>query len=162
MRIAIGSDHAGYVLKAEIACWLVEQGYQVRDLGTGNAEDSVDYPDFARAVAQAVAAGECDLGIAICGTGIGVSITANKVPGVRAAVCTDTYMARMSRQHNDANVLCLGGRVVGIGLALDIVAAWLSASFEGGRHARRVAKYEPAATPNFKLQTSKSEDVESG
>lgn len=155
MRIAIGSDHAGYMLKTEIARWLVAQGYEVRDWGTDNAEDSVDYPDFARAVAQAVAAGECDLGIALCGTGIGVSITANKVPGVRAAVCTDTYMARMSRQHNDANVLCLGGRVLGVGLALDIVAAWLTAAFEGGRHARRVAKYEPLEAQTSKLKACK-------
>jgi ribose 5-phosphate isomerase B len=91
-------------------------------------------------VAQAVTGGECDLGIAVCGTGLGVSITANKVPGVRAALCTNTYTARMSRLHNDANVLCLGQQVVGIGLALDIVAAWLQASFEGGRHVRRLAK----------------------
>ena len=142
MRIAIGSDHAGYALKAEVARWLAERGYAVRDLGTDDADTSVDYPDFARSVAQAVAGCECDLGIAVCGTGLGVSITANKAPGVRAALCTDTYTAHMSRLHNDANVLCLGQQVVGIGLALDIVAAWLQASFEGGRHARRLAKIE--------------------
>jgi len=155
MRIALGSDHGGYTLKAEIARWLEERGYEVRDFGTDNANINVDYPDFIRPVAQAVAAGECDLGIALCGTGIGASIVANKVPGVRAALCTDTYMARMSREHNDANVLCLGGRVIGVGLALDIVATWLEASFQGGRHARRVGKIEPSETPNFKAQTSK-------
>jgi len=140
VHIAIGSDHAGYNLKSEIARWLAERGYAVRDLGTDDADIPVDYPDFARAVAQAVTGGEKDLGIAVCGTGLGVSITANKAPGVRAALCTDTYTARMSRLHNDANVLCLGERVVGIGLALDIVAVWLQASFEGERHARRLAK----------------------
>jgi ribose 5-phosphate isomerase B len=143
MRIAIGSDHAGYELKAAIVDWLATRGYDVEDEGTDSADARVDYPDVARSVAQAVADGECQRGIVICGTGIGVSMMANRVVGVRAALCTDAYMARMSRQHNDANVLCLGQRVLGVGLALDIVAAWLEASFEGGRHARRVAKITP-------------------
>jgi len=141
-RIALGSDHAGYALKSEIAAFLADLGFEVLDLGTEDGQHSVHYPEFGRAVAQTVAGGSCDLGIAICGTGIGVSIAANKIRGARAALCTDTYMARMSRQHNDANVLCLGGRVLGTGSALDIVAAWLKAEFEGGRHATRVAMFE--------------------
>jgi L-threonylcarbamoyladenylate synthase len=143
MRIAVGSDHAGFELKSAIAEWLVAQGYVVADKGTESASVRVDYPDISRSVAQDVADGECQRGIVVCGTGIGVSMMANKVAGVRAALCTNVYMARMSRQHNDANVLCLGERVLGSGLALDIVAAWLEASFEGGRHARRVAKMMP-------------------
>ena len=142
MKIALGSDHAGYALKSEVAAFLADLGYDVVDLGTEDDRHSVHYPEYGKAVAQAVASGTCDLGIAICGTGIGVSIAANKVHGARAALCTDTYMARMSRQHNDANVLCLGGRVVGTGLALDIVASWLKGEFEGGRHATRVAMFE--------------------
>jgi ribose 5-phosphate isomerase B len=114
----------------------------VRDEGTESATARVDYPDVARKVAVSVAQGESDLGIVVCATGIGVSIAANKVAGARAALCTDPYTARMSRRHNDSNVLCLGARVVGVGLALDIVAAWLEAPFEGGRHARRVVKIE--------------------
>jgi len=141
-RLAIGSDHAGYELKAEVARWLGEQGYEVRDLGTDNPDDRVDYPDFGRSVAKAVASGDCELGIVVCATGLGVCMAANKVRGVRAALCTDPFMARMSRQHNDANVLCLGERVIGRGLALEIVASWLEASFDGGRHARRVAMLE--------------------
>ncbi|HIQ05198.1 MAG TPA: ribose 5-phosphate isomerase B [Anaerolineae bacterium] len=135
----MGSDHAGFSLKQEVVAWLEAQGYEVSDLGIDSLE-SVDYPDFARPVAEAVAAGKADRGILICGTGIGMSMTANKVPGIRAALCTDPYMARMSRLHNDANVLCMGGRVVGVGLALDIVETWLATEFEGGRHARRVGK----------------------
>ena len=142
MKIALGSDHAGYALKSEVAAFLADLGYDVVDLGTEDDQHSVHYPEYGKAVAQAVSNGMCDLGIAICGTGIGVSIAANKVHGARAALCTDTYMARMSREHNDANVLCLGGRVVGTGLALDIVAAWLKGEFQGGRHATRVAMFE--------------------
>jgi L-threonylcarbamoyladenylate synthase len=142
MRIAVGSDHAGYRLKAEVAGWLAKQGHDVQDLGTDNSEDRVDYPDFGRSVAQAIAAGDCELGIVVCATGVGVCMAANKVRGVRAALCTDPYVARMSRQHNDANVICLGERVTGSGLALEIVASWLDATFDGGRHARRVAMIE--------------------
>lgn len=138
--LAIGSDHAGFELKAEIVKYLTEKNIPFKDFGTCDAVTSVDYPDFGLAVAEAVAGGEFDKGIVICGTGIGISITANKVPGIRAALCTDTYMARMSREHNDANILALGDRVVGKGLAVDIVDTWLKASFAGGRHATRVDK----------------------
>ncbi len=139
MRIAIGADHGGYELKQQIAKFLTAQGHQVQDFGTHSLE-SVDYPDLAAPVAHAVAAGEAGRGIVICGTGIGVSIAANKVRGIRAAVCTDCYMARMAREHNDAQILCLGGRVLGTGSALDIVQVFLSSEFLGGRHARRVGK----------------------
>lgn len=138
-KIAIGADHGGYELKNIILEHLRQAGYTVEDFGT-NSPESVDYPDYAYQVARGVAAGDYDLGILICGTGIGMSIAANKIVGVRAAVCGDTYSARMSRLHNNANILCLGGRVVGPGLALDIVDVWLSTEFEGGRHARRVEK----------------------
>jgi ribose 5-phosphate isomerase B len=138
-KIAIGADHGGYELKNIILEHLRQAGYTVEDFGTHSPE-SVDYPDYAYPVARGVAAGDYDLGILICGTGIGMSIAANKIVGVRAAVCGDTYSARMSRLHNNANILCLGGRVVGPGLALDIVDVWLSTEFEGGRHARRVEK----------------------
>lgn len=139
MHIAIGADQGGYELKQEIVEFLVAEGHDALDLGIHELK-SIDYPDIAQEVASAVAAGETDRGIVICGTGIGVSITANKVPGIRAALCTDCYMARMAREHNDAQVLCLGGRVVGSGLALDIVRIFLTGEFEGGRHARRVGK----------------------
>lgn len=139
MIIAVGCDHGGFDLKEAVIEVLRQEGHEVRDFGTMSRE-SVDYPDFARAVAGAVAAGEAGLGVLMCGTGIGVSITANKVPGIRAALCAEPYSARMARQHNDANVLCMGARVVGPGLAQDIVRAFLSARFEGGRHARRVDK----------------------
>ncbi|HRT31565.1 MAG TPA: ribose 5-phosphate isomerase B, partial [Anaerolineae bacterium] len=123
MRICIGSDHAGYELKTAVKSHLLALGHEVEDLGTYEPQVSVDYPDYGRRVAQQVAAGAGERGIVICGTGIGVSIAANKVHGIRAALCTDSYMARMARLHNDANVLALGGRVVGVGLALDIVDA---------------------------------------
>ena len=139
MHIAIGSDHGGYELKQRIVEFLIAQGHQVQDFGTHSTE-SVDYPDFAVPLARAVAAGEFDRGILICGTGIGMSIAANKVHGIRAAVCTNCYMARMSRQDNDANILCLGGRVLGLGLALEIVQVFLETEFMGGRHARRIGK----------------------
>lgn len=139
MRIAIGSDHAGFHLKAEIVEQLQEEGFEVADLGTHSTE-SCDYPDTAKAVAEAISEGRYDLGILICGTGIGMSMAANKVPGVRAALCTETFSARMARAHNDANVLCLGARVVGPGLAYDIAHAFVTSEFEGGRHQRRVDK----------------------
>jgi len=138
--IAIGSDHAGYELKEEIVKFLQEKGYEVKDFGTSSSSCSVDYPDFALTVAEAVINGECEKGILVCGTGIGISISANKIPGIRAALCTDSFMAKMSREHNDANVLALGARVVGTGLALDIVDAWLKTEFAGGRHKTRVDK----------------------
>lgn len=139
MKIALGSDHGGFSLKEEIKNWLKEHDYATEDCGTFSTE-SCDYPDIALTVAQAVASGECDKGILVCGTGIGVSIAANKVPGIRAALCHDTFSAKASREHNDANVLTLGERVIGRGLALDIVEVWLNGSFAGGRHQRRVDK----------------------
>ncbi|MCX7842454.1 MAG: ribose 5-phosphate isomerase B [Clostridia bacterium] len=139
MLIGLGSDHGGLRLKEEIAKYLKEKGYDYRDYGTCDC-GSVDYPDYGLIVAEAVKNGECDKGIIICGTGLGISLAANKVPGIRAAVCTDTYMARMSREHNDANILALGERVTGPGLALEIVQAWLDSEFLGGRHKVRVDK----------------------
>ncbi|MHB1418311.1 MAG: ribose 5-phosphate isomerase B [Bacillota bacterium] len=139
MRVAIGSDHAGFRLKELIKDYLHDAGIAHYDFGT-YSEESVDYPDFALLVAEAVARNEYDRGILVCGTGIGVAIAANKVPGIRAALCSDTFSARSSREHNDANVLTLGERVVGPGLALDIVKIWLGTDFAGGRHSRRVEK----------------------
>jgi len=138
--IAIGSDHAGYELKEEIKKFLQQEGYEVKDFGTSSSGCSVDYPDFALAVGEAVRSGECEKGILVCGTGIGISMSANKIPGIRAALCTDSFMAKMSREHNDANVLALGARVLGTGLALDIVETWLKSEFTGGRHKTRVDK----------------------
>ena len=137
--IAIGSDHGGFALKQEIMAHLAERGLEYRDFGTDSAE-SCDYPEFGAAVGRAVASGECERGILICGTGIGISMSANKIHGVRAALCGDCYSAEMTRRHNDANIVALGARVVGPGLALKIVDTFLDTSFEGGRHARRVEK----------------------
>lgn len=140
MKIALGADHGGVDLKGAIREHLQGQGHEVKDFGT-NSSDSTDYPDHARAVSEAVARGEHERGILICGTGQGMAITANKVRGIRAAACGDTYSARMSREHNNANVLCLGARVVGLGLALDIVDIWLRTEFsDSPRHHRRVDK----------------------
>src|SRR5690242_16112745 len=138
-RITLGSDHAGLQLRAEAARTASQLGFEVDDVGPSGGE-SVDYPDYARLVAQAVAAGRSRFGVLVCGTGIGMSIAANKVKGVRAAVCTTELEARMARAHNDANVLCIGERIVGLGLGAAIVKAFLEASFEGGRHERRVKK----------------------
>ena len=140
MKIAIGCDHAGFKLKSALL-GSVLKAYDVVDMGTDSAQ-SVDYPDIAKPVAQAVANGEADYGILICGTGIGMSMVAGKVKGVRAARCSEPYSAEMSRRHNDANVLCFGARVIGIGMAEMIVEKWLSTPFDGGRHARRVGKIE--------------------
>lgn len=137
--IGLGSDHAGVHLKAAVAEYLESHGVEYRDFGTHD-ETSCDYPDYAESVGRAVVAGEVERGILICGTGVGISIAANKIDGVRAALCGDTFTARLSREHNDSNVLCLGARVLGPGLATDIVAAWLGASFEAGRHQRRLDK----------------------
>jgi len=139
LRIAIGNDHRGFCLKQAIVPVLTELGHQHEDMGCGDGEQ-VDYPDVAALVATAVARGEADRGVLICGTGIGMSITANKVPGVRAALCAEPISARMARQHNDANVLCLGGAVLGEWLAREITVAYLTTEFEGGRHSRRLAK----------------------
>jgi len=135
--IAIGCDHGGFALKQEIMKYLDEQGLSYKDYGT-YSDESCDYPIYGEAVARAVAGGECDRGILICGTGIGISIAANKVKGIRAALCGDCFSAEMTRRHNDANILALGGRVLGSGLALKIVETFLNTPFEGGRHARRV------------------------
>ena len=138
-RVAIGSDHAGFRIKEVIREYLVKAGYPVDDLGT-SSEESVDYPDFGRAVGEGVAGGKDRFGVAVCGTGIGISIAANKVRGIRAAVAHDVTTAKLAREHNDANVLALGGRVVDEGLAVEMVDAFLKTPFAGGRHARRVEK----------------------
>ncbi|MBP2651088.1 MAG: rpiB [Firmicutes bacterium] len=138
MLVAIGSDHGGFRLKEEIKKYLTKNGVAFSDFGTDSTE-SVDYPAIARDIAKAVADGQCQRGIIVCGTGIGVSIAANKIKGIRAALCHDEFSAEMSRAHNDANVLTMGERVIGVGLALAIVDKWLSTQFEGGRHAKRVA-----------------------
>lgn len=139
MKIALGSDHAGLPLKKEIITHLEGKGIQIEDFGT-YTESSCDYPEFALKVAEEVAAKNFDFGILVCGTGIGISIAANKVPGIRAAVCGDTFSAHACREHNDANILALGQRVVGLGLALDIVDIFLDTKFEGGRHQTRINK----------------------
>ncbi len=136
-KIAIGCDHTGVDLKEDIKAFLSELGIESQDYGTYSTERT-DYPIYGEKVARAVAAGEYELGILICGTGVGMSITANKIPGIRAAVCSEAYTAALSRQHNDSNILTFGARVVGTGLARSIVQAWLEAEYEGGRHARRV------------------------
>jgi ribose 5-phosphate isomerase B len=137
--IALGADHAGYSLKEKLKTWLAADGHRVIDHGTHSTE-SVDYPDYAAAVAQAVRAGDAERGVLICGSGIGMAMAANKVAGVRAVVAADPTVARLSRQHNDANVLALGARLTAAGQALEVVQAWLATPFEGGRHARRVDK----------------------
>ena len=137
MKIAIGSDHGGLTLKEVIKPFLIEEGHEVVDFGT-NTTDSCDYPIYGEAVGEAVSFGDCDRGIAICGTGLGISMAVNKVPGIRAALCTNEFMAEMSREHNDANVLVLGARVLGEGLALRIVKIWLVTEFGEDRHQRRI------------------------
>lgn len=137
-KIYIGADSAGYLMKEELADYIREKGYEVIDCGTNSAE-SCHYPEFASAVAKGVQSDlDGSFGILVCGTGIGMSMTANKYKGIRAAVCGDTFSAKMTRMHNDANVLCMGARVIGIGLAKDIVDLFLCSEFEGGRHAVRV------------------------
>ena len=135
--IAIGADHGGFDLKEQVKKHLDEKNMEYKDFGTFSGE-AVDYPIIAKAVGEAVAKGEAECGILVCGTGIGMSIAANKVKGIRAACCSDTFSARFTKMHNNTNVLCFGGRVLGAGLALDIVDAYLDASFEGGRHEKRV------------------------
>ncbi len=138
MKIALGCDHGGLALKAEIVEWLVRAGREVTDLGC-HSEDSVDYPVFADLVCAAIIEGRASCGILICGTGIGMSIAANRHRQIRAALCHEAFTARMSREHNDANVLCLGARVLGNGVVIDIVTTWLSTEFAGGRHLRRIS-----------------------
>ena len=139
MKIAVACDHGGLNLKNEVIKYLKDNGYEYVDFGT-NTTESCDYPDFALPAAEAVATGKCDKGVIVCSTGIGVSIVANKVPGVRCAHCHDSYCAEFTRRHNDANVLALGEKVVGVGYALKIVETFLTTEFEGGRHKRRVDK----------------------
>lgn len=141
MKIAIGSDHAGFEMKAKVQEWLKAHGYEPVDMGTLSAE-SVDYPDFARKVAKAVAAGECEQGVLLCGSGVGVSITANKVKGIRAALAFNPEIASLARQHNDANVICLPARFLSNEVMAACLENWFKASFEGGRHERRVKKIE--------------------
>lgn len=139
MKVVIASDHGGYGLKRELVPFIESLGHEVIDYGT-HSTDAVDYPDFAFLVAEAVAAGACDRGIMIDGIGAASAIVCNKVPGVRASSCSDTFTAMMSRAHNDSNVLTLGSRVIGGGLAQQVVRTWLQTEFEGGRHMRRVGK----------------------
>ena len=139
MKISIASDHAGFELKEKIKKYLLELGHEYEDFGT-NSNESVDYPDFALKVAGSVAKKECDRGILICGSGIGMSMAANKVHGIRAALCCNVEMARLSREHNDANVLTMGARMIDENTAKDIVRVWLTTEFAGGRHSRRVKK----------------------
>ena len=141
-RIAIGADHGGYLLKVRIDDYLRSNGYAVLDLGTHN-QDPVDYPDFALAVGQTIIKGEADLGILICGSGVGVTVVANKIPGIRAGMGHDSFSARQGREDDNTNVLCLGARVVGVELALDLVRIWLNSSFSGAeRHVRRLSKVD--------------------
>jgi ribose 5-phosphate isomerase B len=142
LPVAIASDHGGFRLKDHLKGLLDKWGWKTEDLGT-NGPDSVDYPEFGARLSRGVAAGKYCLGVLVCGTGLGMSMTANRYRGVRAALCTSEYMARMARAHNDANVLCLGERVLGLGLAEDILKTFLDGEFEGGRHARRIQAIEP-------------------
>ena len=141
MHLAIGSDHAGFLLKSELVDYLQSISIKVEDFGVYSAE-SADYPDFASRVAKAVQSSEFELGILICGTGIGMAIVANKHRGIRAALCADSYSARLAREHNNANILTLGARVIGSGLAEEIVSVFINSSFVGDRHERRVKKIE--------------------
>ena len=137
MRYAVGCDHAGFVLKDPLVAELVSQGHEVVDMGTDSSAP-VDYPVYAAKVAEALLHGEANMGLLICGTGLGMALAANRFPGIRAVAVSDCYSARVARRHNDANVLCLGGRVLGTGAALEILRAWLQEEFEGGRHQARL------------------------
>ena len=139
MKIAIASDHGGLEYKNKIKKHLVTKGYDIIDEGT-NSNESCDYPDYAKKVGSLVVSGQVEKGILVCGTGIGMSIAANKIKGIRAALCSDTFSAHATREHNDSNILCLGQRVIGESLALDIVDTWLNAEFQGGRHQNRIDK----------------------
>ena len=137
LKIAIASDHGGFALKEKIKEHLLKRGFSVEDLGT-YSEESVDYPVYGKACGEAVASGKADLGVVICGTGIGISIAANKIKGIRCGLCTSVEMAHLTKQHNNANILALGGRTTGVDLAVKIVDEWLDTEYEGGRHQRRV------------------------
>ena len=143
MRVAVASDHGGYKLKEKVKEYLESRDIDVIDLGT-NSEESVDYPEYGRACAKAVAGGEADRGIVCCGTGIGISIAANKVKGIRCGLCTNVEMAKLTRQHNDANMLAMGGRIIDDETAMAITEAFIDTEFEGGRHQRRIDKIEQA------------------
>ena len=145
-RFALGSDHAGFELKNLLAHHLRGLGHDVSDLGT-HSDERVDYPDFGAAVGRAVTSGEADLGVCVCGSGIGIAIAANKIPGARAATVHDVTSARLAREHNDANIICIGERLTGPQVALDTLDAFVAASFEGGRHAARVAKLDALLPP---------------
>ena len=137
MKIAVAADHGGYKLKEKVKEHLLERGIEVEDLGT-HSEESVDYPIYGKLCGEAVASGQADLGVVVCGTGIGISIAANKVHGIRCGLCTSVEMAHLTKQHNNANILALGGRTTGEELAMEIVDGWLDTQYEGGRHQRRV------------------------
>ena len=141
MNIVIASDHAGFALKGVVKAYLTEKGYTVIDCGT-DSEASCDYPVFAKALCKEINDGNAQLGILICGTGIGMSMAANKVKGIRAALCSDCFSAKFTRAHNDSNVMCLGARVTGEGLALELIDIFLNTPFEGGKHLRRIAMFE--------------------
>ena len=141
MKIAVGSDHAAYELKEAIKEKLISEGHEVIDVGCDSTE-SVDYPKYGHAVGRAVASGEAERGIAVCGSGIGISIACNKVPGIRAALCTSVEMAEMCRRHNNANVVCMGARMISQELAFDIIDKWMTTDFEGGKHLRRINEIE--------------------
>jgi ribose 5-phosphate isomerase B len=143
MRIALAADHAGYALKDELACWLREHGHEVVDLGT-NSPDSVDYPEYGRKLAQAIASGEAERGIAVCGSGVGISIAVNREPKCRCARVDDPLSAQLAREHNDANVLALGARLIGSDMAKACVAAFIDTDFAGGRHQRRIDQLSQA------------------
>ena len=141
MKIVVGSDHAAYELKEAIKEKLIGEGHEVIDVGCDSPE-SVDYPKYGHAVGRAVASGEAERGIAVCGSGIGISIACNKVPGIRAALCTSVEMAEMCRRHNNANVVCMGARMISQELAFDIIDKWMTTDFEGGKHLRRINEIE--------------------
>jgi ribose 5-phosphate isomerase B len=141
LKVAIGCDHGGLDLKNTVKAVLVELGHEINDQGC-NSPESVDYPNFANAVSSLVKDGTCERGILICGTGIGMSMAANRIPGIRAALCHEMFSARMSREHNDANILCIGARVTGQGLAAEIVRTWMTTDFAGGRHQRRIEMFK--------------------
>ena len=141
MKVAIGCDHGGLDLKDTVKSVLIELGHEIDDQGC-NSSESVDYPNFANAVSSLVKDGNCERGILICGTGIGMSMAANRISGIRAALCHEMFSARMSREHNDANILCLGARVIGQGLAAEIVRTWMTTDFAGGRHQRRIEMFK--------------------
>ena len=153
MKIAVAWDHGGLVLKKVLLRYLAQNGYDTVDFGT-DCTDSCDYPDFALPAAEAVASGECERGILVCSTGIGISIAANKVPGIRCAHCHDTYSAKYTRLHNDANMLAFGQKIIGEGLMLEIVETFLNTPFEGGRHQRRVDKIS-AIESKYSKKTNK-------